>query len=89
MAPSDHRHAMSCAEVVELVTAYLEDALDPHTTRRVRSHLTACPGCASYLEQMRETIRLLGQVPLASLSAAARHDLLAAFRSYPSDDSPG
>lgn len=74
--------AMSCQELVELVTAYLEDALTPEDRGRFEAHLATCDGCQAYLEQIRATIRLVGRVTPADLSPEAERDLLAAFRSW-------
>ncbi|MGH8823810.1 MAG: anti-sigma factor family protein [Jiangellaceae bacterium] len=52
--------ALTCIEFVELVTAYLDDALDAVTARRFVEHVPTCDGCGRYLDQVRETIRLLG-----------------------------
>ncbi len=74
---------LSCAEVVELVTAYLEGALDAVTERRFADHLAGCEGCHRYLEQLRETVRLTGRLSPATISGQAREDLLTAFRDWP------
>jgi anti-sigma factor RsiW len=50
---------MTCQELVELVTDYLEDALTPEERERFEAHLDDCPGCRAYVEQMRVTIRLV------------------------------
>ena len=71
-----------CQELVELITDYLEDAVDDATRAEVEAHLRLCPGCASYLEQMHSTIRTLGHVPLETLSGEAKANLVAAFRTY-------
>lgn len=68
-----------CNEVVELLTDYLEGALAPHDVAAVEAHLSGCEGCATYLEQMRTTIRTLGSVPVSTLSAEAVDVLLSAF----------
>jgi anti-sigma factor RsiW len=73
---------LNCDEFVELVTAYLDNALDDHTRRRVEEHLAACAGCARYLDQIRHTISELGRLPADRLSDEARDDLLAAFRGW-------
>ena len=52
--------AMDCNELVELVTAYLDDALDADTKSRFESHLGDCDGCENYLQQFRETVRAVG-----------------------------
>jgi predicted anti-sigma-YlaC factor YlaD len=41
--------ALTCREVVELVTDYLENALTPEDRARFNEHLALCPGCDSYL----------------------------------------
>ena len=73
---------LSCAELVELVTEYLEDALDPRTRLRFERHLAECEGCDTYLEQMRQTMKLLGRIPQETLSQPTRERLLAAFRGW-------
>ena len=71
---------ISCQEVVELVTNYLEGILDSDTAAEVEAHLGLCEGCNIYLQQMRATIRALGRVPVDSLSPDAQADLVRAFR---------
>ncbi len=74
---------LDCDEFVELVTAYLEGALDPATEGRFLDHLGECDGCDRYLDQMRRTINDLGRLPAESLSVGARDRLLTAFRDWP------
>jgi anti-sigma factor RsiW len=71
---------VACQEIVELVTDYLEGALDPDMTAEVEAHLQLCDGCDTYVEQMRATIRELGAVPVETLSETAQSELLGAFR---------
>ena len=71
---------MDCNEFVQLVTAYLEGALDPDTEQRFVAHLTECDGCDRYLDQLRTTMRALGRLPAESLTEPTRDQLLAAFR---------
>jgi anti-sigma factor RsiW len=73
---------LTCRELVELVTEYLEDALSERERARFEAHLVSCPGCGAHLAQVRETIRILGTVPPESLSEEAERDLLAAFRGW-------
>lgn len=70
---------MDCNEFVELVTAFLDGTLDPDIERRFIEHLALCPGCETYLEQFRQTIDTLGELPPESLSGEARDRLLSAF----------
>jgi MFS family permease len=71
---------LTCIEFVELVTAFLDGSLDPITERRLVDHLPNCVGCERYLDQFQETIRMLGELPVQSLSSEDRDALLAAFR---------
>jgi anti-sigma factor RsiW len=73
---------VTCAEFVELVTAYLEGQLDPDTEQRFRGHMALCDGCERYLDQIRRTVATLGALPPESLSEPARDTLLAAFRDW-------
>jgi anti-sigma factor RsiW len=50
---------MTCQELVELVTDYFEGALDEATRAEFDAHLALCPGCVTYVEQMRTTIRIV------------------------------
>jgi anti-sigma factor RsiW len=74
---------MTCFELVELVTAFLDGALDPETERRFVEHLAICDGCETYVEQMRRTIAEVGKVRPESLSDETRDRLLDAFRTFP------
>ena len=72
---------LACREVVELVTAYLDDALDPLDRERFEEHLVFCGGCENYLEQVRTTIRLTAGVQ-ERLPAELQASLLEAFRGW-------
>jgi len=73
---------MPCRELVELVTDYLEERLSPADRARFELHLEACEVCRTYLDQFRQSIRVLGRLPEESLSAEARKALLAAFQGF-------
>jgi len=73
---------MTCKELVELVTDYLEGTLAEDLRLRMEDHLSQCDGCTNYLEQMRQTIRLTGQVREESLTPQQRDDLLRLFRDW-------
>ena len=75
-------HEMTCKELVELVTEYLEETLPAEVRARMEKHLSGCDGCTNYLEQMRQTIRLTGQVREENLTATQRDDLLRLFRGW-------
>jgi hypothetical protein len=72
---------MDCREFVELVTAFLDGALDRAGEERFVEHLAHCDGCETYLGQFRRTVDELGGLPPAgTLDADSREKLLAAFR---------
>ena len=73
---------LTCRELVEIVTDYFEGRLPPDDRLRFDEHLLDCPGCANYVEQMRETIRLTGVLREGDVPAPAREELLEAFRHW-------
>ena len=74
--------SIECRQMVELVTDYLEGALSWRARRRFEKHLAACDGCDRYVEQMRETLDVLGTVPADALSPDVQEALLEAFRGF-------
>jgi anti-sigma factor RsiW len=74
--------AINCQELVELVTDYLEGALEPGDLRRFEEHLAACGKCTEYMAQLRATIRAVGQITPDDLSPEAESELLEVFRDW-------
>jgi anti-sigma factor RsiW len=77
-----NERALTCHELLELITEYLEEALPPADRRRVEDHLEVCEGCRTYLEQMRETIRLTGMLTEEQVPEEQKAELLRAFRDW-------
>lgn len=73
---------LTCKELVELVTDYLEEALSADMRRRFDEHLASCSFCQIYLDQMRQTIRAVGHLPDESISREALDTVLAHFRRW-------
>ncbi len=73
---------LTCVEVVEVVTAYLEDALTGVDRERVEEHLVFCDGCSTYLDQMRQTIAAAGRLEPEDIPPTLHEKLLAAFREW-------
>ncbi len=73
---------LTCQELVELMTDYLEDALSQADRLRFEEHLGICPGCATYLDQMRRTIEVTGHLGGESLDPRVRDRLLDLFRDW-------
>ena len=73
---------MNCRELVECITDYVEGHLPSGETRRFEDHLTQCPHCQAYLDQMRAVIQAVGKLEEKDISPAARQELLNAFRNW-------
>ena len=73
---------MSCKELVELITEYLEGSLPPEDKARFEQHLAFCDWCRTYLEQMRLTIHTLGELSEESIPEGVKAELLEVFRTW-------
>jgi hypothetical protein len=71
---------ITCQEVTELVTEYIEGTLGAHETALFEQHLNFCDGCDWYVDQMRTTIAAVGRIEPADVPDAMRERLLAAFQ---------
>ena len=79
---------LSCRELIELITDHLEDALSADDRARFDRHLATCPRCRAYLDQMRLTIALTGQLSEDDLSPESRDALLETFRAWKATSDP-
>ncbi len=70
---------IACQEFVDLITDYLEGALEPSRHSAMERHLQECALCADYLDQVRATIAATGRLRVESITAARRAELLTAF----------
>ena len=73
---------LTCHELVELVTDYLEGALPLPDRRRFEAHLLDCDDCPVYLEQMRLTICAVGALSEARVPEAVKDEMLRLFRDW-------
>jgi anti-sigma factor RsiW len=76
---TDH---LSCQEVVELITDYLDKALPEHEATLFEQHINFCDGCERYLDQMRTTIAAVGRIDEERIPPEALDELTAAFRTW-------
>jgi anti-sigma factor RsiW len=79
---TDAVHQLSCQELVELVTDYLEGALPEDERRRFAEHIDGCEGCRRYVEQMRATLEVTGELTPEALDPDTEQTLLTTFRSW-------
>jgi anti-sigma factor RsiW len=73
---------MTCQELVELVTDYLEGRLSPADLQRFEEHLELCEYCVTYIEQIRTSVAVLGTLREDTLPDGAADALLAEFRDW-------
>ena len=79
MAEHDH---ISCQQVVELVTGYLDQTLEPDEASLFEQHINFCDGCEWYLDQMRTTVSTVGRITEEEVPVETREKLLTAFREW-------
>ncbi len=73
---------LTCKELTELVTDYLEGRQSFVQRMRFEAHLGMCRHCRAYLRQMRDTIQTLGHLPAEPISREMRNQLLDRFRAW-------
>ena len=79
---ADSAPHVTCQDVVELVTDYLERALPPHEAALFEQHVNFCDGCEWYLDEMRATISTVGRIEEETVPPQTRDKLLIAFREW-------
>jgi anti-sigma factor RsiW len=83
-----HVDDVTCRQLVEVLTDYLEGVLDPQQRADIERHIVICSGCATYVEQMRTTIDLLGRVAEESPADGRAEALLGIFRAWRDERAP-
>jgi anti-sigma factor RsiW len=78
---------LTCQELVELVTDYLDGALSRADRARFEAHIAACTNCREYLAQFEQTIAVTGTLREDDVDPAARDALLAQFSKWRNESS--
>lgn len=73
---------LTCAEMVEQITDYLEGVLPPDQIAKFRAHLISCDGCEAYLEQVHTMLRSLRGTPDEVLSPEVESAIIGAFQRW-------
>ena len=76
---------VTCREVAELLSDYLDDAIPAPDRARLDAHLAECNGCAAALEQLRETIRVSGTLTEAQVAQERLEPVRSVFRTWRSE----
>ena len=79
------RRPLTCQQMVELVTEYLDGVMEPRRRARFEEHLAGCGGCTAYLAQFRTTVALTGRLDVGDVPEPVMGELLAAFRTWAGD----
>ena len=69
-----------CVSGVELLTEYLEGALEPDLRAAIEAHVTGCPRCESFIASYLETPRIVREATSVEMPADLEASLLAAIR---------
>jgi anti-sigma factor RsiW len=77
---------LACRQAVELVTDYLEGKLSRRQRRRFERHLRGCPHCTTYLDQIRSTVHLAGEIEAERLDPETRDGLIDLYRRFHAGD---
>jgi anti-sigma factor RsiW len=73
---------MTCRQVVELMTDYLEGNLPARDRARFEEHIAGCDGCRAYLAQLQTTREMVGRIANEPMPASVERELIEAFRNW-------
>ena len=73
---------MTCRQVVELMTDYLDGALSAGDRARFEEHIAGCDGCTAYLAQLRMTRDVVGRLAQEPIPKTVEDELVKAFRTW-------
>lgn len=73
---------ITCKELVELVTDYLDHRMPAEQRLRFEEHIAFCSPCAVYLEQIRQTITVTGALREDDLDQQSRDAMLNVFKDF-------
>jgi len=85
-APLPAAPHLTCGQLVDAITDYLDGAMAPDEHERLELHLSFCPPCQVYLDQMKLTIAATGRLRASDVSAEAEAVLMALFRAWSEGD---
>jgi hypothetical protein len=80
--PQSRPEDVRCSEIVQIVNDYVEGVLPVDEREAVELHLNLCDGCTDYLQQLRLSITLTGEVPTDALPPELEEELCLSFRSF-------
>ena len=76
---------LTCKELTEVVTDYLEGRMSFMQRLSFQMHLGMCKHCRAYLRSIRMSIQTLGRLPDAPPPPEVRDELLRRFEGWRTD----
>lgn len=75
-----HAGEMTCKEMVEHLSDYLDGDLDAALKETIEAHGGECPPCRAFIRTLRRTVEAVRSLPREPLPPAARRALARALR---------
>lgn len=73
---------LSCKEITELVTDYVEGRMSLADRIRFQMHVGMCKHCRAYLRQMKVTVETLGHLPDEPMPEDVRDEMRKRFADW-------
>lgn len=73
---------LTCRELVEVITDYLDGAMSDVNRTRFERHLGECEGCTTVVDQFRSTIETTGRLTEDHVSEKQREAMREVFRQW-------
>jgi anti-sigma factor RsiW len=70
-----HRHTPGqgpCLDILQQLSAYIDDELPSDICREIRRHLGACPNCEVFIASLQHTVTLCRHRPAPQLTSVDR-----------------
>ncbi|MDW8325947.1 MAG: zf-HC2 domain-containing protein [Anaerolineales bacterium] len=80
---------MTCAELIQYLSDYIDQDLNEELTREAQEHLTTCRNCRVVLNTTQKTILLYKQTGRQTIPAERRATLFARLQAALSRDATG
>jgi hypothetical protein len=77
---AEPRNHITCQELVELATDYIERALSADDAELFEQHLNYCAGCERYVDEVLRTIEAGGRLRKEGVSSETLESLMETFR---------
>ena len=73
---------LSCKQITELITDYLEGRMGFGERMRFQVHVGMCKHCRAYLRQMKATVAAVGQLPDEPMPDDVRDEMRKRFANW-------